>query len=145
MIKHTFQGDHTTVDTIHEIQRLAREYWSDLEGFDHFSIQRFFDVVSKWVKYVPDPPGHELVMRPKITLKRRAGDCDDKTVLMLAFCHMKGIPCGLSIVSGSPDKDFHHVFPFIYMNNRRIDIDATYAKNKFGVGRKWHKREDFPC
>jgi hypothetical protein len=142
-IKMTIKGEHTLEDTLFEVERLSRQYKTDLLPFIDMKLSEFFNVVSKQINYVPDPKGKELVMRPQITMRRRAGDCDDKTVLMLAWFQLKGFQCGYSIVSSRSDKDFHHIFPFIVVQGNIIDTDATYSKNKIGNFKKWAKRKNY--
>lgn len=136
-------ASHTIQDTLSEIERLAREYSHDVESLSGKSLKSFFDFVAKDIRYQKDPEGIEFVARPAYTIGRRAGDCDDKTVVCLAYFLLKEIPCGYSIVSSSPIKPYHHIFPFIIAGDNKIDYDATYPMNKIGPIRKWSKRKDY--
>lgn len=118
-------------DTLNEIKRLSLTYSNDIGNLKNLSLQDFFKFVSRTIKYKKDPEGYELLMRPSITMSKGFGDCDDKTILCLAYFIEKKIPCGFSIISTRKDKCFHHVFPFFIKDNKIYDFDATYPDNGF--------------
>lgn len=117
--------------TLKEIERLAFTYSKDIAGLKNLKLKEFFNYVSKQIKYKSDPAGCELLMRPAVTIKNMAGDCDDKTILCLAYFIENEIPCGYSIVSERPDGEPHHIFPILKINGKLFDFDATYSTNKF--------------
>jgi hypothetical protein len=131
--------------TLKTIEGFSTKYVHDIpESVLNFKPSDFYEFVKK-IPYRPDPEGHELIQRPAYTLKH-GGDCDDKTVLVLAYCHYHKIPCGYSLVSDNPLKTYHHIFPFIIDKiGVKIDFDATYRSNTLeGVNKaKWYKRLDF--
>lgn len=132
-----------TLDNIAErIEYLINTYYRDCEPFRNVGLKRFFDFVANEVRYVNDPPGEELIMRPLYLLKIRKGDCDDKTVLFGAYLKMRGIPFGYSLVSQSIIKNYHHVFPFVLFHGRRLDVDATYAGAEIFREKPWARRKD---
>jgi hypothetical protein len=131
---------HTLDDTLVEIERLATDYAQDVIDYVYMKPSEFFTFV-KQIKYVKDPKGKEFVKRPKYTIEYNEGDCDDKTVVCLAYFKLKNIPCGYSIVG---NKDFyHHIFPFVIANGKKIDYDATYSNNKLGERKDWLIRKDY--
>lgn len=134
--------NHNLQQTLSEIERLVNTYYKDVESLQDLNIYEMFDFISKKVKYVKDPERTELVMRPAYTIKRNAGDCDDKTILFLSWLKLKGFPMGYSIVSDSANKPYHHIFPFTYNTetNKIVDLDATYPRNIIGASRYWNKR-----
>jgi transglutaminase-like putative cysteine protease len=136
---------HNLQQTLDEVKRLSSDYFLDMKPYRDFNIYQMFDFISKKIEYIKDPPETELVMRPSITIKRGAGDCDDKTVLFLAWLKLKRIPRGYSIVSDSANKSYHHIFPFTYdkKTGKIIDLDATYARNQIAVSKYWSKRLNF--
>lgn len=144
-MKITRVKEHNLQQTLNEIERLVNLYYKDVSKFYKFSIYDMFNFISKKIEYKKDPENSELVMRPAITLKRKAGDCDDKTIIFLAWLKLKHIPCGYAIVSKYKDKPYHHIFPFCY--NREsgiiIDLDATYDYNTIGTSKKWMQRKNF--
>ena len=135
--------NHYLQDTLDQVERLARTYYMDAAPLANLSIQELFKFVAEYIEYKKDPPGIELVMRPAYTIRRRAGDCDDKAVLFLAYCQLKNIPCGYSIVSQKTEKPYHHIFTYLIIDNKRIDADATYNFNRLGESKTWAKRKDF--
>lgn len=69
--------------------------------------------VQKNVKYVPDPRGTELFEEATKTMKTRAGDCDDQTILTGSLMMSIGIPTSMAFVSEKPfdpkNPDYGHV------------------------------------
>ncbi len=135
--------DHNLRNTLLAVEYMATKYFTDLKDFKNYTPREFFTFVSKVVKYQPDPVGIERVVRPKLTLKFGFGDCDDKTVLQLAFYILKNITCGYSLVSEKEEKEYHHIFAFMIVGNKKIDTDATYKSGVFGKTKKWIRRKDF--
>jgi hypothetical protein len=134
---------HELKDTLMEVERLARTYKKDMLPFKDFNVFQIYDLIGKKIKYKADPHNTELIMRPALTLKRGEGDCDDKTVLFLSWALLNKIPCGYSIVSENANKSFHHIFPYIQLDNKKIDIDATYKHNNIGESKRWFRRKNF--
>jgi hypothetical protein len=132
----------TLEKTLQEVERLSKKYCTDLEPLRDLNLKQIFEYVSKKIEYKKDPEGIELVKRPGITLRQGNGDCDDKTVVVLAYCYLKGIPAGYSIVGSSGS--YHHIFPFILNSkNEKFDFDATYNYNVYGQKTNWLIRKDF--
>jgi hypothetical protein len=136
---------HNLRQTLDEVKRLSRQYFLDMKAFRTHNIYQVFDYIANQIEYKKDPEGIELVMRPGLTIKRKCGDCDDKTVMFLSWLKLKGMPRGFSIVSDNPNKTYHHIFPFTYdrETGKIIDLDATYAKNRIAASKYWHKRLNF--
>ena len=104
--------EKTLENTLGEINSLIRSYHLDMVSFSEMPFREMFSFLSRYIRYVPDPPTIELVMRPKILLRRRGGDCDDKTIAACSYFICRGVKCGYSIVSEHREKDFHHIFAF---------------------------------
>ena len=144
IVKTNIVKNHNLHQTLNEVERLSKVYFKDMIPFRNLTIYQMFDFISKKVKFKKDPKNTELVMRPRLTLKRMAGDCDDKTVLFLAWLKLKKIPAGYSIVSEKLNKPYHHIFPFVRnKSGGTIDLDATYHYNRIGNYKKWAKRQNF--
>lgn len=141
-MKRTDYNFFTQQDTLEVIKNFAFKYTGDTDKFKNIPIRDFFKYVACKIKYVKDPEGIELVQRPLVTMKRRKGDCDCKATLFLSYLINKKIPCGVSIVSEKKNKNYHHIFPFIFNNNKIYDIDATYCKNIIYDTRSWIKRKN---
>lgn len=135
--------NHTLDNTLIQVERLARKYSDDVAIFKNLTPTEFFYVVSKKIRYEPDPEGIERVCRPLVTFQLRSGDCDDKTVVCLAYFFKKNIPCGYSVVREHGKNGFHHIFPFMVLKNKIIDFDATYANNIPYVSRNWAERKNY--
>lgn len=133
---------HSLQNTLFHVTRLAAQYNQDLDLFKDCSFKEFFNFVSKKIAYREDPKNMEFVSRPFFTIKMGYGDCDDKTVLCLAFFIMQNISCGFSIVASPGKTQVHHIFPFFIHNDKKIDYDATYPSGKIGEKREWAIRRD---
>lgn len=72
-------------------------------------VKRLHEFVRDEIRYVRDPAGVELVSTPARTLEIRAGDCDDKSVLLAALLESLGHPAQFKVIglNGGP---FSHVF-----------------------------------
>jgi transglutaminase-like putative cysteine protease len=146
IVKKNIVKNHTLNQTLNEVERLSKTYFKDMIPFRNKTIYEMFKFISTDIRFKKDPPNTELVLRPRLTLKRGCGDCDDKTVLFLSWLKLKKIPAGYSIVSDSIKKPYHHIFPFIRnKSGGNIDVDATYSYYKIGNYQrgKWKKRLDF--
>lgn len=121
-------------ETVAEIARMASQYKGDLEPWQDYTIGQFYRLVHL-LPYVRDPFREETLSRPLYTMvwdSQTPRDCDDKTILIGAFCELKGLPwrivvCGRQI--GVP----HHVYPEILMGGEWWPADATYP-NRGGAG-----------
>lgn len=93
-----YRSDKTTLDTATAILRAG--------GITDMRTQRAqaIRVLQAWVRdriaYFYDPREIELVRTPPETLKRGVGDCDDKTVLLLAMLESVGFQTALLGVGG---------------------------------------------
>lgn len=144
----TIYGNASVDDTLDQLQRLSIKYKADMYDFKHFNLLEMFDFISKNILYKKDPAGHEMIMRPKVLLKRGSGDCDDKTIMFLAWLHLtdgnykKIEGFGFSIVAERGKSNYHHIFPFVIIQNTIYDIDATYSYNRIFDKKRWGMRKD---
>lgn len=134
--------EKTGDNVIKKIQYLIMTYYTDMNNFKHYSIQDMFNFI-KTIRYRPDPPGTELVMRPLRLLEIKAGDCDDKTIMGCCYFKAKGIKTGFSLVSDTEGKPLHHIFTIFRQNGKWYDFDATYSHNAFLERKQWKERVDF--
>lgn len=139
-MKITF-SNFSVENAVKVIEYLGRTYAYDIDAFTHYSLQDYFRFVADTINYEKDPIGIELICRPAITLKRMCGDCDDKTVMMVAYYNLKGYEYGISVVgSGS---SYHHVFSFIVQDGQKIDMDSTYEGSVMGFRKNWNIRRNY--
>lgn len=110
------------------IRQLAVEI---TKGIPSKSPTREIFAIYKWVRehirYRMDPVGLELVQAPRITLKERAGDCDDITTLVWALCMALGHPVRGRTVGPSPE-DQTHVQAQVFDRKRWLDVDPVLEK-----------------
>jgi hypothetical protein len=83
-----------------------------------------FQWVRSNIRYVNDPIGIETVQSPEITLRLKAGDCDDHAVLVAALAMSIGIPARI-VVIGSDADHFEHVFAELKTDRSWQPADTT--------------------
>lgn len=76
------------------------------------------------IRYVKDIRGVETVQTPDVTLTLRAGDCDDKSVLLASMLEAIGHPTRFVAIGFRPD-DFVHVFPETRIGTAWIPLETT--------------------
>lgn len=59
-------------------------------------------------------------------------DCKKKAILMGIYASVNKIPQYLKVISTRKDKKVHHIFNVFKINNKLIDVDATYYFYKIG-------------
>jgi hypothetical protein len=119
--------------TAAEMARLCTVYAKDLGHLANLSLPAFFNVVRK-LPYRPDPKTAETLSRPKYLLEKDYAfrDCDDKAILMGAYCYLKGYPFGFYASSIKPSKQLHHVWTIAKVDGKNVVLDPTYSHHKFG-------------
>ena len=120
--------------TAREMLRIAQQYAGDLGEMARWPVKKFFDHVRK-LPYRPDPPKAETLSRPLHTLKENFPfrDCDDKAILMGAWCHANGVPFGFYASSTRKDKRLHHVWTVAEFPAGPVILDPTYNYHKIGI------------
>jgi hypothetical protein len=142
-MKLSYKKEHTVVDTIDEMKRLINTYYGDMKEFATMDTLTFFNWLANF-PYRKDPDNIEYVMRPSLIILRGSCDCDEKTIMALAWGKCRGLTGGLSIVSKKAHESFCHVFPYFYLSDgTRQDFDATYKYFKLTDRRPFGKRVDF--
>jgi len=120
--------------TAREMLRIAQQYAGDLGEMARWPVKRFFDHVRK-LPYRPDPPKAETLSRPLHTLKVDFPfrDCDDKAILMGAWCHANRVPFGFYASSTRKDSRLHHVWTVAEFPAGPVVLDPTYHYHKIGI------------
>jgi transglutaminase-like putative cysteine protease len=104
----------------------------DVRGHDFAAEQdRLFYFARDFVSYRRDPVDLELVQDARRTLERRAGDCDDKVVLLASLLACLGHRSRFIIVSYSLPH-FHHVYLQTLRSGQWIDLDPTNERAEPG-------------
>lgn len=127
------QGPRETGRVMH---KLVKEYFIDMSAFGSVSLMDTFRYLAD-IPFRPDPKGHELVQRPKYTL-RFGGDCDDKAICMASYAMIRGYGYRFRAI-GKRLQPGHripltHVYTELKINNKEnwISADCTYSYNILG-------------
>ena len=114
------------------IRLLATEILRHIPSKDQEAEARaIYDYVSRSIRYQKDPIGIETVQSPLVTLRLKAGDCDDHVALVAALALSVGIPARLRVVGYFKD-EMVHIFPELNINNRWTVADTTEPGRGFG-------------
>src|SRR6266571_6606852 len=76
------------------------------------------------IRYVNDVRGVETVQFPERTLQFKAGDCDDKTVLLASMLEALGFKTRLHAVGFQPGV-LSHVYPEVKLGNIWVPLETT--------------------
>ncbi|WP_310681597.1 transglutaminase-like domain-containing protein [Aliifodinibius sp. S!AR15-10] len=89
------------------------------------------DSIYKWmtrnINYVRDPWNIERIQSPDVTLKQKAGDCDDHAILSAALLQSLGIQTGFRIVSRT-GRNYDHIYTVFRSPDGWKSFDTTVAK-----------------
>lgn len=77
--------------------------------------QAIYDFVKGYVRFERDPFGVEMLQEPLVTLNRRAGDCDDHSILMASLYGSIGYPYAFKTIKADPRRpdDFSHIYAVV--------------------------------
>ena len=125
--------------TILEMVRLCKAYYSDLGRWIDASFPAFYNYVKK-IPYIPDPENIEALSRPKYLLNGQCRwcDCDDKSILIGSWCFANKVPFEFNIMSSRPDRYPHHVYTSVLIPNLLrgnlgfVPADAIYSRMQIG-------------
>ena len=87
-------------------------------------IHLLHEYVRDHIAYVKDIAGVETVQTPDVTLYNRAGDCDDKAVLLAALLESIGHPTRFIAIGTTPER-FSHVFVETKVGGKWMALDPT--------------------
>jgi hypothetical protein len=136
-------GDTGTAETIAVIRQLVDEGIKDPEvnraaigivkaagvrPFDFDGEQRaIYNFVLKQIRFTRDIAGKETLRTPREILAIRAGDCDDKSILIAALLGTIGHRVRLVTVKANPLAPglFSHIYPEVYSRGRWVALDAA--------------------
>lgn len=103
--------------------KIAQESANDVKNYKALSIDSFFNFVRR-VPYRKEQ--RETLRAPQRTFVL-GGDCDCKTIAVLAWAFIKGISARVVLAGLSEEPGvFRHVFPELFINGQWITFDATY-------------------
>lgn len=110
------------------------------------SLERIFRYVRSNMSYVRDPIGLEWLQTPYYSLEvRRAGDCDDMSIVLVALSLAIGLGGAFRAIKADPGRpdEYSHVYAVLGMPDGRggvswLPADATQA----GVALGWEPPAD---
>jgi hypothetical protein len=139
-VKPLRSGDAGTDDTVRAMESVVKAALTDLQVRDTAvrvvaragvrpknyvgEVNAIFQFVRDRVRYVKDPVGVELVHSPTEVLKRMAGDCDDKAVVLSALLQAVGHKTRFEVVAVRPG-EFHHVTVRVLLGGKWVPLDPT--------------------
>ena len=115
-----------------------------VQGHDTLAeLQAFYLFVRDRITFRGDIAGVETLQSPRATLEFRAGDCDDKAILLVALARAVGINATLAfrVAALNPVRpgSFSHVYVVAKVAGRDIPLDPTYGNTPMG----WEPRHRF--
>lgn len=136
---------HPLIDahfTGYRMHKMVAKHYQDMSPWASESLLEIFDRI-KSIPFQADPPGMELIKRPKYTMEQigPGGDCDDKSIALAAWAVLNSIPYNfLGVGRKIPGKKYArnekilltHVFPIVKIDGTWIIADATYSFNVLG-------------
>ncbi len=79
------------------------------------------------INYVRDPWNIERIQSPDVTLRQKAGDCDDHAILGAALLQSLGVQTGLRIVSRT-GRAYDHIYAVYHSPDGWKSFDTTILK-----------------
>jgi transglutaminase-like putative cysteine protease len=64
------------------------------------------------------------------------GDCDDKAIVLASYAKLHGIPYRFIAVRKADMPVLHHVYTELFLNDKWVWADCTYAVNNLGSPRE---------
>ncbi len=83
------------------------------------------------IRYQKDPLNIETVQSPMVTLRLRAGDCDDHAVLLAGMVSTIGLPYRFRTLGYNVDR-LKHIWTEVLVNGRWLPVDTTEPDIGFG-------------
>lgn len=110
--------------------------------------------IYKWIvrhiNYVKDPWDVERIQSPDVTLRQKAGDCDDHAILSASLLQSLGIQTGFRVVSRSGRK-YDHIYTVYNSSDGWKSFDTTILKypgyefNERLIRKSRHVSNDMPA
>ncbi len=114
-----------------KIEYLIGTYYADMKGFVSMPPSAVFAFLARDVRYVPDPDGYELIMRPNILLGRMAGDCDDKAIAACSYFRCADVTTGYSLVSEDRGNRIITFFAYFTCGENSMTLTARIRRTGF--------------
>ncbi|MEL7832795.1 transglutaminase-like domain-containing protein [Fodinibius sp. Rm-B-1B1-1] len=98
----------------------------DLRNVDQIA-GAIYKWITKNINYVRDPWNIERIQSPDVTIRQKAGDCDDHAILSAALLQSLGIQTGFRIVSRT-GRTYDHIYTVFRSPEGWKSFDTTVAK-----------------
>jgi len=98
----------------------------DLRNVDCIA-EALYRWITRNINYVRDPWNIERIQSPDVTLRQKAGDCDDHAILSAALLQTLGIQTGFRIVSRT-GRNYDHIYTVYRSPAGWKSFDTTVAK-----------------
>jgi hypothetical protein len=127
----TSAGDERLRGLALQITRSARKHpvtgQPDLRDVDAIA-GAIYTWMVRTINYVRDPWDVERLQSPVVTLRQKAGDCDDHAILGAALLGSLGVQTGFRIVSRS-GSSFDHIYAVYRSGDQWKSFDTTVLKH----------------
>lgn len=133
--------------------KLCSQYFKDLENIAlqtknkktptdlcNLSLPEYYNYVRQ-IPYKMDVKPIEVIGRPEKLVQLPALDCKKKAVLIGSYCTYHNIPFRFIACSSRADKNIHHVYPEVFLNDNWKTFDATYNNYYIGMRKRYTKKE----
>lgn len=104
---------HTALCVVAELP--PKDYGAEVTALQHF--------VRDGIRYARDVRGVETLQTPERTLVSRAGDCDDKSMLLAAMLESVGHKTRFEAIALEPGR-FSHVFPSVRLGDKWVALET---------------------
>ena len=101
-----------------------------------------YDFVKRCIRFERDPFGVEMVQEPVITLHRKAGDCDDHSILIGSLLGSIGFPYAFKTIKADDSRpdEFTHVYAVGYVPSKGwVGMDTSVGVAYYGWEPKRYK------
>lgn len=110
---------------------------STVKSGDHAGELRvLFELVRDRIRYIRDPYERDVYQDAETTLKMKAGDCEDFTILLASLCQAVGYPIAIKFIA-TKGTTWDHVYSMggLPPSNptRWVAMDATLENGRLGL------------
>jgi len=119
------------------LRNLAIDLGRRFEAGDFKQARKIFDFVRDEIQYIYDPMGLEEIQSPETTLKLRAGDCEDQSILLSSLLSAIGFESALIFADTNNDGVPDHVYSAVYIPNAP-DYTKPFKNKELKDGKNLH-------
>lgn len=137
-----------------DLRRVAGQICARLTRVDLTGAREIGAWVRKYVQYMQETPGVEVLQGPYTTLRSRVGDCDDLVILWAALCQSIGLDAQFAGVRVIGESEFMHAIGYLPMSRQFVELtdDRKYGGKRGALMQKalpagceavyWHPLEE---